>query len=311
MNKSECARTIREEALNTGFTLCGFSMARELEHEGSHYSEWLGKELWGKMEYLKKNYSVRIDPRKVMQDARSVITLGISYNPKEIIPRGDNFIIARYAYGQDYHVLIRDLLDELINRLQILWPGMKCQRFVDSGVILEKAWAQRSGIGWQGKNTILINRHYGSFLFIGIILTNLDIPPDQSQADHCGTCSRCLEACPTGALEKPYFLNPLKCISYHTIEVQEDIPNDIKARSGDRICGCDICQEVCPFNKSAPVLTLSSLEPSPGLMAMRKQDWTSLSEEKFNEMFRDSAIKRTGYRKLMQTIRGVLPSDTN
>lgn len=311
MNIADHAQTIRNEALRMGFTICGFTAVSELTTEGKRYKEWLEHERWGKMEYLKKNYKLRLDPREVMPEARSVITLGVSYNPKEIIPQEDNFIISRYAYGKDYHVVIRDLLDNLVERLKKIYPGILCQRFIDSGVLLEKAWAQRAGLGWQGKNTLLINKHYGSFLFIGIILTDLEIDPDPPHADHCGSCSRCLDACPTGALEQPYVLNPLKCISYHNIEVKDEIPAEIRERMGDRIYGCDICQEVCPFNRHAPALTLSALDPSPGLAGMRKADWIVLSEEGFNKIFRESAVRRRGYRKLMQTIRSLLPSDTN
>ena len=311
MKIADHTHTIRNEAIRVGFTLCGFAAVSELTTEGERYKAWLEHETWGKMDYLKKNFNLRLDPRNVMPEARSVITLGVSYNPGKVIPDEDNFIIARYAYGKDYHVVVRDMLDSLIDRLKNIYPGILCQRFIDSGVLLEKAWAQRTGIGWQGKNTLLINKQYGSFLFIGIILTDLEIDPDLPDRDHCGSCSRCLTACPTSALEQPYILNPLKCIAYHTIEVKDEIPAEIRKRVGDRIYGCDICQEVCPFNKKAPPLTLPVLDASPKLAGMRKTDWVTLSEEDFNELFRESAVRRTGYRKLMQTIRSLLPNDTN
>jgi epoxyqueuosine reductase len=259
-----------------------------------------------------------------MPDARSVIAVLLNYYPDKIIPEEDNFIISKYAYGSDYYVVVKNKINELIDFIisqDLPSPSMtaspptpllqergakvtsaKALGFVDSGSVMEKVWAQRCGVGWQGKNTLLINKSAGSFFFIGIILTNLELEPDEPEGDHCGACNKCREACPTGALEQPYQLTISKCISYHTIESKHTIPAEFKGKFNDRIFGCDICQDVCPYNRFSKPSLDPSRTPHPAFLQMRKKDWLSLTEEQFNILFTGTPAYRTGYRRLMENI---------
>jgi epoxyqueuosine reductase len=238
-----------------------------------------------------------------MPGARSVISLLYSYYPTHKPAEEGNYILAKYAYGKDYHVLIRKRLDQVIDGIHKLAPEAACQPFCDSGVLMEKAWGQQCGVGWRGKNTILINKTGGSFFFIGVILTDLEPEPDRPEPDRCGNCQKCMDACPTGALEQPHVLNPLKCIAYHTIEERKQIPAEIALHLSNRIYGCDICQDVCPFNR-APALTREPLfEPHPRLLTMDRAGWETLSKEDFDEIFRGTPVARAGYEKLMSNIR--------
>ncbi len=296
---------IKSEALRLGFSYCGIAHAESLQNESGWLDRYIKKsppELAG---YLSATLDKRLDPGLVLEDAKSVIGLLINYYPPEIQREEDNFIIAKYAYGADYHIVIKEKLRQLLDFLKIQFPGIKARTYVDTGPILEKAWAERCGLGWRGKNTVLINRSGGSFFFIGIILTNLDLPPDEPETDHCGTCTKCLDACPTGALESPHVLNPWKCISYLTIESKDPVPSALKDKFHTRIYGCDICQDVCPYNAHAIPHREPLFLPPETFLGMKKKDWIELKEEDFNTIFRDSPVKRAGYRKLMETI-GIL-----
>jgi epoxyqueuosine reductase len=240
-----------------------------------------------------------------MPEARTVITLLTSYNPETGIPAEDNLIIARYARGRDYHERVKRMLEEVTGGMAEAFGEIRCKRFVDSGVLLEKAWAQQCGVGWRGKNTLLINREHGSWFFIGIILTDLETEYNIPEKDRCGACDRCIRACPTGALEAPHLLNPLKCISYHTIENRETIPDKLSGKFSGRIFGCDICQEVCPFNREPYVNKDPGCQPAPELVAMRRTDWENLTPEKFLCLFRGTPVSRTGYDLLLRNIRFV------
>jgi len=257
------------------------------------------------MDYLRKNFEKRLDPRKVMPEARTVIALLCGYESGTQIPAGDNYIISRYARGEDYHIRIKRMLDDVIRGMEERIGKIMCRSFVDSGVLLEKAWAERCGLGWRGKNTLLINRGHGSWFFIGIILTDLETEYDSPETDHCGSCDRCLRACPTGALAAPRLLDPVKCIAYQTIENEEDIPDELRGKFAGRIFGCDICQEVCPFNREPLVCEDPACFPSADLVLMRRADWEGLSPETFGELFRNTPVIRTGYDLLMRNIRFV------
>lgn len=302
MTPGKRSEIIRELAGKAGFQHCGTTAAEPLSGEALPYREWLGRQQWGNMEYLQKNYEKRLDPRKVMPEARTVITLLTSYNPEVEIPTEDNFIIARYARGKDYHKRVKGMLQKVIDGMAEQFGEVRCKPFVDSGVLMEKAWAQQCGLGWRGKNTLLINREHGSWFFIGIILTDLETGHDAPEQDRCGTCDRCIRACPTGALEAPHLLNPLKCISYQTIENKGPIPAGLSGKFSGRIFGCDICQEVCPFNRDPLVNPDPDCQPNPELVAMRRKDWESLTTERFLRLFRDTAVSRTGYDLLLRNI---------
>jgi epoxyqueuosine reductase len=297
------SETIRGLAREAGFHHCGMAAAETLSREALPYREWLDKMQWGNMDYLRKNYQKRLDPGKVMQEAKTVIALMTSYNSGVEIPPEDNYVIARYARVKDYHKRIKGMLGQVIAGMKEQFGEVRCKPFVDSGVLLEKAWAQRCGLGWRGKNTLLINREHGSWFFIGIILTDLETCHDTFETDHCGTCDRCIRACPTGALEAPHLLNPVKCISYQTIENKETIPDELSGKFGNAIFGCDICQEVCPFNRDPLVNGDPACQPKPELVAMRRNDWEHLTPELFRKLFHDTPVSRTGYDLLCRNIR--------
>ncbi|HNW76528.1 MAG TPA: tRNA epoxyqueuosine(34) reductase QueG [Bacteroidales bacterium] len=305
MIPEERSKTIRTLSEKAGFDYCGFAPASVLSAEIDPYRRWIEKKHWGSMEYLHRDYSRRLDPRQIMAESRTVIALLAGYFPERQIPREDNYILSRYAVGKDYHVRIKDMLDTMTGEMEKEFPGILCRSFVDSGVLMEKAWAQQCGLGWRGKNTLLINPEHGSWFFIGIILTDLETAWDNPGQDRCGACDRCLNACPTGALEAPHVLNPLKCIAYQTIESKEELPADLREKFNDRIYGCDLCQEVCPYNRKPLIKDNPDCAPSQDLMFLRKHDWDSLTPEQFKTLFHHTPVKRIGYEKLMRNIRFV------
>jgi len=294
---------ITSHALDLGFSYCGIAKAKPLVDEAEWLSAYLERKPAGVFDWLSSTFAMRLDPRQIMADAKSIIVLLLNYYAPAISQDGQRFIIARYAYGKDYHIVIREKLDKLVSAIKTEAGEVRTKTFVDSGPVLEKAWAQHSGAGWIGKNTLLINKSAGSFFFIGILLTNLDLEPDEPEQDHCGSCTKCLEACPTGALEKPYMLNPGKCISYWTIESKDAVPKELKNKFHDRIYGCDICQDACPYNKFAIPNNEPAFVISDEVKKMRKEDWLALTEDEFNRIFRVSPLIRTGYTKVMRTVR--------
>ena len=296
---------IREEALRLGFSFCGFARNESLETLRPFHTAFIQRKGHAELGYLEANLEKRLNPELLLKGAKSVIALLLNYYPEQIIPEADNFIIAKYAYGRDYHLSIHERLEKLIVHMKSIAGGNSARAFVDSGPVLEKVWAQKCGLGWQGKNTLIINNSAGSFFFIGIILTNLEIEPDAPETNHCGKCVKCVNACPTGALDMPYQLDLRRCISYMTIENKGDIPDELTGKFHDRIYGCDICQDACPYNCYAPPHSVYEFIPSESLMRYRKKDWQSLTEHDFDRIFAGSPIKRIGYQKLMRNIRAV------
>ncbi|MCX6279536.1 MAG: tRNA epoxyqueuosine(34) reductase QueG [Bacteroidetes bacterium] len=296
-------RSISEEALRLGFSFCGFARNESLENLRSFYTDFIRQKDHAGFTYLENFLEKRLNPDLVLKGTRSVIALLMNYYPAEIIPEEDNFIIAKYAYGKDYHRIMRQKMEMMVNFLEKPGIEVKAKSFVDSGAALEKVWAQRCGVGWQGKNTLIINKTAGSFFFIGIIFTNLELIPDASETDHCGDCRRCVEACPTGALNSPYQLDIRKCISYYTIEKKEETPAYLRGKLKDRIFGCDICQDVCPYNRLSKPHAFPGFSPSSELTGMKKNDWLHLTPEIFNRLFSGTAVERTGYLHFMKTIR--------
>jgi epoxyqueuosine reductase len=237
----------------------------------------------------------------------------MNYYPPETIPEEDNFIIARYTYGRSYRKLIRERMESLAAFMKSEFDPHSSKCFVDSGPVQEKAWAQKCGVGWQGKHTILINRSSGSFNFIGIILTTLDLEADEPEKDQCGNCSLCMDACPTGALNTPYQLQLDRCISYHTIENRGEVPEEVRKNMNDRIYGCEICQDVCPWNRKAIPHNETSFLPKERVMEMRKEDWLNLGEEEFAELFKESEMYRPGLQNLQRNMAlclGLPPPET-
>jgi|WetSurMetagenome_2_1015567.scaffolds.fasta_scaffold32496_3 epoxyqueuosine reductase len=305
MNYYNINREIKTAALKLGFSFCGIALAEPLEDKREYYSAFIGEKRHGDLQYLETNLEKRLDPRLILEDARSVIALLLNYYPPGILSEADNFVFAKYAYGKDYHAVLKKKMNGLIRFLKSEYPDLKAKAFVDSGPVLEKTWAQQAGLGWQGKNTLLINKKSGSFYFIGIIITNLELDPDQPETGHCGECMKCIETCPTGALSNPYQLDISRCISFHTIENKNGIPEEFKGKLHDRIFGCDICQDVCPYNRFSTPATDPAMTPHTDFLQMRKKDWLSLTEEQFDTLFMGTPVYRTGYRRLMENIRFV------
>ncbi len=252
------------------------------------------------MQYLATHLEKRLNPALLLPEARSVIAVLLNYFPQQVIAEEDNFIMSKYAYGRDYHLVMKERLKLLAGFLKER-GATAVRTFADSGTVMEKFWAQQCGVGWQGKNTLIINPDGGSFFFIGIVLTDLELEPDTVTPDRCGSCSRCAEACPTGALRDPYQLDIRRCISYQTIETDEPIPEDIRANLRDRIYGCDICQDVCPYNRKAIPHNIPEFLPSESLRNMRKPDWYNLTQEGFGALFSESSVKRSGLERLRRS----------
>jgi epoxyqueuosine reductase len=293
---------IKTKALELGFSLCGFTKAGALIRERDFFLSYLLEKRNAGLHYLERNPEKRIDPRLLFEGTQTVIGLLLNYFPPEIIPEENNFIISKYAYGKDYHEVLKERTHTLIEFMREELGEMKAKAFIDRGPVLEKAWAKQCGLGWTGKNTLLINPERGSFHFIAIILTDLKIEPDSPETDHCGNCRSCIETCPTGALENPYELNLSKCLAYLTIEEKSGAQEELTDNFHDRIYGCDICQDVCPYNRSVVPHIVPEFLPCQELKSFRKQDWLQLTKAQFEVIFRNSAIYRIGYEKLMKNI---------
>lgn len=293
---------IKAKALDLGFSFCGFAKAELLEREQDFFTSYLKEKRNARLQYLERDPEKRSDPRLLFEGTQTVIGLLMNYYPDEIITETDNFIISKYAYGKDYHEVLTKRTNALIQFMNEEFGDIKAKLFVDRGPVFEKAWACKCGLGWIGKNTLLINPGRGSFHFIAIVLTDLLIEPDLQETDHCGSCHICMDACPTGALEKPFELNLSKCLSYNTIDNSLGIPDVLKKKLNDRIYGCDICQDVCPYNRFAVPHSIDEFAPGPELKSYRKKDWLQMTEAQFEFLFRHSAIYRIGYKNMMQNI---------
>jgi len=293
---------IRSKALELGFSFCGFAKAQALDHEREFFTSYLGEKRNAGLHYLEKAPDKRTDPTLVFEGAQTVIGLLLNYFPPKSLPGEDNFIVSKYGYGKDYHLVLKDRANSLIQFMNEEYPPSKAKVFVDSGPVLEKAWARYCGLGWNGKNTLLITPSKGSFFFIAIILTNLIIEPDLPETDHCGKCHLCMDACPTHALDIPYVLNPSRCIAYLTIHEKNEIPEEFRTKLGNRIYGCDTCQDVCPYNRFATPHSIPEFIPNEQLAKMNKEAWLNLTPSDFDLLFRNSAIYRIGYDKMMKNI---------
>lgn len=285
---------IKTKAKELGFDFCGISKADFLEEEAPRLEAWLNRNYHGKMAYMANHFDKRLDPRKLVEGAKSVITLILNYYPDKKLPETpDSLKLSKYAYGKDYHFVIKDKLKDLMDTISEEIGEVNGRIFVDSAPVMDKVWAKKSGVGWVGKHTNLINRQIGSFFFIGEIICDLDLQADTAIKDYCGTCTRCIDACPTDAIIEPYVVDGSKCISYFTIELKEAIPDEVKGKFENWIFGCDICQDVCPWNSFARPHRTPEFELNPLLENFSKNDWEEITEEVFQEIFRRSAVKRT------------------
>jgi epoxyqueuosine reductase len=300
MRKSEITIQIKEKARELGFFSCGISKAEFLENEAEHLERWLKNGRHGKMHYMENHFDKRLNPALLVEGAKSVVSVLLNYFPKEDIFKDERLKISKYAYGEDYHFVIKEKLSELTAFIKGLAGELSIRSFTDSAPVLEKAWAKKSGLGWIGKNGNLITQKVGSFYFLGEIILDLELDYDSSTTDHCGTCTRCIDACPTEAIVEPYVVDGSKCISYLTIELKDQfIPFEFAGKMQNWVYGCDICQDVCPWNSFAIPTNESRFEPSE---AMNVDFLSSLTEDQFKNFFKYSPIKRTKYEGLIRNI---------
>lgn len=296
---------IRELALEEGFLLVGFAAAEEMKPESERLKEWLGLSYHGKMSYMENHFEKRTDPGKLHPGTMSVISLAYNYHTeiKQEDPEAPK--ISSYAYGRDYHKVVKKKLKTLAGKIESRLGSYSWRAFVDSAPVLERDWAKRAGIGWIGKNTMLINPRKGSRFFLAELLVDLELSYDKPMDDYCGTCTRCIDACPTDAiLEEAYKMDASRCISYLTIELKdEEIPPEFAPHMENWMFGCDICQDVCPWNRFSEVHNEDEFIPSEKLIKMTQKEWANLSQEEFNELFKASAVKRTGYSGLKRNIK--------
>lgn len=281
---------------------CGISKADFLADEAPRLEQWLHQNHHGQMGYMERNFDKRLDPRKLVPGAKSVVSLLFNYFPENTPSDSDAPKIARYAYGQDYHRVIKDKLFEFMHEIQTQIGDVGGRVFVDSAPVMEKAWAAKSGLGWVGKNTNLIRKKEGSYFFIAELILDISLEADGAVTDHCGSCTACLDACPTNAFTAPYQLDASKCISYFTIELKDAIPQEVKGKFDQWAFGCDICQEVCPWNRFSTPHKEPAFNPNPELMGMAQNDWDEITEEVFNRLFEVSAVQRTGFSGLKRNL---------
>tara|TARA_R110000868_G_scaffold84381_2_gene237955 strand:+ start:431 stop:1291 length:861 start_codon:yes stop_codon:yes gene_type:complete len=280
---------------------CGIAKAGFLEQEAPRLEAWLNKNHNGQMSYMENHFDKRLDPTKLVDDSKSVVSLLLNYYPEnnQVL---DSYKISKYAYGTDYHSVIKDKLNELLFAIQSKIGDVSGRAFVDSAPILDKAWAAKSGLGWIGKNSNLITQKVGSFYFIAELVIDLELEYDQATTDHCGTCTACIDACPTQAIVSPYVVDGSKCISYFTIELKETIPMEMKGKFDDWAFGCDVCQDVCPWNKFSKAHNEPLFNAKPELLSMSKKDWEEITEDTFKKVFKDSPLKRTKFQGIKRNI---------
>lgn len=294
---------IKAKAAELGFDFCGIARAEFLEDEAPRLEAWLNKGMHGQMSYMANHFDKRLDPRLLVDDAKSVITVLLNYYPETRLPEGDDdYKLSKYAYGTDYHFVLKDKLKALLVFIQDEIGDVGGRAFVDSAPVMDKVWAKRSGTGWVGKHSNLINREIGSFFFIGELILDLALEPDGPIADYCGTCTRCIDACPTDAIVAPYVVDGSKCIAYFTIELKEAIPAEVRGQFQNWAFGCDICQDVCPWNRFSRPHTTPEFALNPTLQAFTKNDWEEITEAVFQAAFRRSAVKRTKLEGLRRNI---------
>ena len=300
-SKQKHTALIKQKAQDLGFSFCGISRATFLEEEAPRLEQWLKNGYHGEMNYMENHFDKRLDPRLLVEGAKSVVSLLLNYYPNEF--QNENaYKISKYAYGEDYHFVIKDKLKDLMHHIHDEIGEVDGRVFVDSAPVLDKAWAAKSGLGWVGKNNNLINKGNGSFFFVAELIIDLELEYDSATTNHCGTCTACIDTCPTQAIESPYVVNGSKCISYLTIELKDEIPNQFKNHLDDWMYGCDVCQDVCPWNRFSKPHNEPLLNPNPKLINYQKDDWKDLTQEVFQEIFKKSAVKRAKYSGLMRNL---------
>ncbi|WP_291128729.1 tRNA epoxyqueuosine(34) reductase QueG [Flavobacterium sp. UBA7682] len=299
--KNEYTSFIKSEAQRLGFLSCGISKAEFLEQEAPRLDQWLQNNYHGEMAYMANHFDKRLNPTLLVEGAKSVISLLLNYYPSET-QNPESYQISKYAYGTDYHTVIKQKLQEFLHNIQTEIGEVQGRAFVDSAPVLDKAWAAKSGLGWIGKNSNLITQKVGSFYFIAELIVDLPLEYDTPTTDHCGSCTACLDACPTQAIIQPYVVDGSKCISYYTIELKNQIPVEAKGYLDDWVFGCDVCQDVCPWNRFSKPHQEPLFQPKAEILNYTKQDWQEITEDVFKKVFRDSPIKRTKFEGFKRNI---------
>ena len=300
--KKDPTTFIKSKAKSLGFLSCGISQATFLEEEASNLEKWLNDGKHGKMKYMENHFDKRLDPRKLVPGAKSIISLTYNYFNDNFQKDKNAPKISKYAYGRDYHLIIKKKLKILFKELKKNFGDINGRVFVDSAPIMEKPWAAKSGLGWIGKNTNLISQKIGSYYFLAEIIVDLEFEYDTPVTDHCGSCRACIDSCPTGALDIPYQIDASKCISYLTIELRDEIPSEFKGKMDNWAFGCDVCQDVCPWNRFSQKHNEPLFNPNQELKKMETKDWEELTEETFEVIFKNSAVKRTKFKGLKRNI---------
>ena len=300
--KQDPTTFIKSKAKSLGFLSCGISQATFLEEEASNLEKWLNDGKHGKMKYMENHFDKRLDPRKLVPGAKSIISLTYNYFNDNFQKDKNAPKISKYAYGRDYHLIIKKKLKILFKELKKNFGDINGRVFVDSAPIMEKPWAAKSGLGWIGKNTNLISQKIGSYYFLAEIIVDLEFEYDTPVTDHCGSCRACIDSCPTGALDIPYQIDASKCISYLTIELRDEIPSEFKGKMDNWAFGCDVCQDVCPWNRFSQKHNEPLFNPNEELIKMETKDWEELTEETFEVIFKNSAVKRTKFKGLKRNI---------
>ena len=304
MDKSKITQKIKNKAYDLGFSFVGISKAEFLEKEARQLESWLKSNFHGKMTYMENYFDKRTDPRLLVEGAKSVITVLQNYYTEEKQLDNQAPKISKYALGKDYHLVIRSKLNQLYDFIQEEVGEVAARGFVDSAPVLDKAWAEKSGLGWIGKHTNLINKEQGSYFFIGELIIDLELDFDGPIKDYCGTCTKCIDACPTEAIIQPYLVDGSKCISYLTIELKDEIiPKEFNGKMDNWMFGCDVCQEVCPWNRFSIQHSEIGFNTNPNVLKMKKNEWDELSEDLFNELFKKTAVKRTKFKGLKRNIK--------
>lgn len=301
MDKALHTRLVKEEARRLGFSFCGVSKAGFLDDEARRLERWLQQGMHGQMGYMENHFDKRLDPTKLVEGAKSVVSFLYNYYTPQQQQHADAPKISKYAYHTDYHFVVKDKLKQLLQFITDTIGEVHGRAFVDSAPVMERAWAKKSGLGWTGKHTLLINKQRGSYFFLGELIIDLELEPDAPIKDYCGTCTACIDACPTEAIT-PYWVDGSKCISYLTIELKDEIPAEFKGKMDNWAFGCDICQQVCPWNRFSQPHNEPEFEPHPDLMTMDARQWHEITEDVFKQLFKNSPVKRSGYKGLKRTL---------
>lgn len=309
MSLNTISTLIKQKAISLGFSACGITQARKLEEEEPRVKDYLGKNFNGEMGYMANHFDQRLDPTLLVEGAKSVVVVLMNYFPHHL-QQGEGIpIVSKFAYGIDYHLVVKERLQRLFNFIDLGISPIKGRVFTDSAPLLERVLAVQAGLGWIGKNGLLINRKLGSFFFIGELVIDLTLEYDRPlPKGYCGSCSRCQDACPTNAIVSPYCLDARSCLSYLTIERKGDIPEKFKPMLSNRVFGCDICQDICPWNHCLQPHSIKEFDPQPELLGMSKEEWEQMDEIRFKRIFSHSSVERAGFRKLKNNIENVISS---